>query len=184
MPHHWLKMRVEEVLLGAGLNFTILQPASYMQNLQGQLRDILGRGVYPVAYSTDAPMSLVDLEDVAEVAAKVLIDPAHVGATYELAGPEILTPNRMAEIMARHLNRVVQATQIPLETWKQQAQRAGLDSYQLETLEKMFAYYDGNGLRGNPLVLKTLLGRQPASFSEYVERTIQSELNRARPGAG
>jgi len=176
MPHHWMKMRVEEVLLGSGLNFTILQPAPYMQNLQGQMRDILERGVYSVPYSANAPMSLVDLEDVAEAAANVLTDPAHVGATYELAGPEILTPNQMAEILGRHLKRVVRAAPISLEMWRQRAQPAGPGGYQLETLEKMFAYYNRSGLWGNSLTLRTLLGRQPTSFSEYVGRTIQSGL--------
>ena len=182
MPHHWMKMRVEEVLLGSGLNFSILQPAPYMQNLQGQLNEILERGIYPVPYSVNAPMSLVDLEDVAEAAANVLTDHMHVGATYELAGPEVLTPDRMAEILSRHLSRVVHTTQISLKTWRQQAQTAGLGGYQLETLEKMFAYYDRNGLRGNPLVLKALLGRQPTSFGDYVKRTIQSGSSETKPG--
>jgi len=176
MPHHWMKMRVEETILGSGLNFSILQPAPYMQNLQGQLSDILERGIYPVPYSPTAPMSLVDLGDVAEVAAIVLTDPTQVGATYELAGPEILTPNQMAEILSRHLNRVIHATQISLETWRQRAQTSGLGGYQLETLEKMFTYYDRNGLWGNPLTLRTLLGRQPTSFGEYVKRTTQSGI--------
>ena len=174
MPHHWLKMRVEQALLSSGLRFSILQPGPYMQNLQGQLGDILERGVYPVPYSADAPISLVDLEDVAEAAANVLTESAHVGATYELAGPEILTPNQMAEVLSRHLDRVVNATRISLEMWRIQAQAAGLGGYQLDTLEKMFAYYDSNGLWGNPLTLKALLGRRPTSFSEYVGRTIQS----------
>jgi len=174
MPHHWMKMRVEEALLGSGLKFSILQPAAYMQNMQGQLSDILERGIYSVPYSVNAPLSLVDLEDVAKAAANVLTTPGHLGATYELAGPEILTPNKMAEILSRHLNRVVRAAQTPVETWRQQAQKAGMGVYQLETLQKMFAYYDRNGLWGNPLTLKTLLGRQPTSFSEYVKRTVQA----------
>ena len=33
MPHHWKKMQVEGLLFKSGLNFTILQPAAYMQNL-------------------------------------------------------------------------------------------------------------------------------------------------------
>ena len=176
MPHHWMKMRVEEVLLSSGLDFSILQPGPYMQNLQGQLSDILERDTYSVPYSSNAPMSLVDLEDAAEAAASVLTDPTHAGATYELVGPEILTPNQMAEILSHHLNREVRAAQIPLEKWRQHAQSAGLGGYQLETLEKMFAYYDRSGLWGNPLTLKTLLGRQPTSFGEYLKRTIRSRL--------
>ena len=174
MPHHWMKMRVEEALLGSGLDFSILQPAPYMQNLHGQLGTILERGVYEVPYSVNAPMSLVDLDDVAEAASEVLANPTHAGATYELAGPEILTPKQVARILSRHLNREVRAAQISLESWKQRAQTAGLGSYQLDTLAKMFTYYDCNGLWGNPLTLRTLLGRQPASFSEYVERAIPS----------
>ena len=173
MPHHWMKMRVEEALLSSGLEFTILQPGPYMQNLQGQLSDILERHTYSVPYSPNAPMSLVDLEDVAEAAAIVLTDPTHAGAIYELVGPEILTPGQMAEILSRHLNREVHAAQAPLREWRQRAQSAGLGGYQLETLEKMFAYYDRNGLWGNPLTLKTLLGRQPTSFVDYVKRTIR-----------
>ena len=33
MPHHWLKMRVEELLFQSGLAYTILQPAAYVQNV-------------------------------------------------------------------------------------------------------------------------------------------------------
>ena len=45
----------------------------------------------------------------------------------------------------------------------------------------MFVYYDHNGLWGNPLILKDLLGRQPTSFSEYVKRTLQNELSQTKP---
>ncbi|MFN8458488.1 MAG: NmrA family NAD(P)-binding protein [Anaerolineae bacterium] len=33
MPHHWHKLRVEELLFESGLEWTILQPAAYMQNV-------------------------------------------------------------------------------------------------------------------------------------------------------
>ena len=33
MPHHWQKMRTEEMLLAAGFDLTILQPTAYMQNI-------------------------------------------------------------------------------------------------------------------------------------------------------
>jgi uncharacterized protein YbjT (DUF2867 family) len=42
-------------------------------------------------YSVKARMSMVDLEDIAQGAAIVLTEPCHVGATYELPDPEVLT---------------------------------------------------------------------------------------------
>ena len=69
MPHHWAKMRVEEALLESGLEVTVLQPAPYMQNLLGSWPAIVDNGVYRVPYSLDSRVVMVDLEDVAEVAA-------------------------------------------------------------------------------------------------------------------
>jgi hypothetical protein len=34
----------------------------------------------------------------------------------------------------------------------------------------MNAHYDAHGFRGNPLVLRTLLGREPTRFRAYAER--------------
>jgi NAD(P)H dehydrogenase (quinone) len=45
MPHHWAKMRAEEMLLAAGLDLTILQPTAYMQNILGAWHGIVEDGV-------------------------------------------------------------------------------------------------------------------------------------------
>ena len=41
MPHHWAKLQVEELLFQSGLDYTILQPAAYMQNIMGSWKRIL-----------------------------------------------------------------------------------------------------------------------------------------------
>ena len=173
MPHHWLKLRVEEALFESKLPFTILQPAAYMQNVLSEWREIVDRGVYHVPYSIEAPMSLVDLDNVAEAAATVLCDAGHVGSTYELAGPEVLTPRNVAATIGNRLGRDVRAEQMPIEDWKRRAESSGLGRYQIETLVKMFDYYDRYGLWGNPRALRSLIGRAPATFQEFVDRTLQ-----------
>src|ERR1700733_7988481 len=91
MPHHWQKMRVEEMLFTAGLKLTALQPPAYMKNILGVWRGVTEDGVFRVPYPAEARLSLVDLEDVAEAAARVLVDDGHVGATYELVGSSPLS---------------------------------------------------------------------------------------------
>jgi uncharacterized protein YbjT (DUF2867 family) len=88
MPHHWLKLRVEEQLLASGVPYTILQPAAYMQNVLAQWGQITEQGIFPVPYHVETRLGMVDLLDVAKAAAVVLTEPGHTGATYELAGPE------------------------------------------------------------------------------------------------
>ena len=178
MTHHWNKLRVEEALFESGLAYTILQPASYMQNVLGGWQAIAERGVYAVPYSVEARMSMVDLEDAAKAAAVVLTEPGHLGATYELAGPEVLTQTQVAEILSKHLKRPVRAEQVTIEAWTRQAQASGMGEYQIKTLIKMFQYYDRNGFWGNPHTLTSLLGRTPTKFEAFIKRTIRQVTNR------
>ena len=170
MPHHWNKLRVEEALLESQLSYTILQPASYMQNILANWRDIVERGVYSVPYSVEARMSMVDLDDVAEAAANVLSEPGHVGATYELAGPEALTQTQTAAVLSKQLGREVRAERISVEDWRRRALNSGLGPYQIDTLIRMFEYYDRHGFWGNPRVLSGLIHRPPTKFEEFVRR--------------
>jgi uncharacterized protein YbjT (DUF2867 family) len=171
MPHHWQKLRVEEQLFESGLSYTILQPAAYMQNVLAHWDQIMGQGVYPVPYAVETRLGMVDLEDVAEAAAVVLIEPGHTGAVYELVGAEMLSQTEVATILSQQLGRPVRAEAVPLETWERQARESGLGDYQVETLVKMFRYYERYGFWGNPRVLGWLLGRPPTTFVAFVERS-------------
>ena len=171
MPHHWHKLRVEEKLFESGLACTILQPAAYMQNVLAGWQDIARRGAYAIPYAAETRINMVDLEDVAEAAARVLTEPGHDGATYELSGPDYLSQIEVAAILSQRLEREIGVEVVPLETWTRRARRSGLGDYQVETLVKMFRYYERFGFRGNAGVLGWLLERAPADFATFVERT-------------
>ncbi|GIS67972.1 MAG: epimerase [Anaerolineaceae bacterium] len=167
MPHHWQKMRVEEALFTSGIPFTILQPAAYMQNILVEWKNIQQEGIIRVPYSPESKGSPVDLNDVADVASLVLSDRDHIGATYELCGPDILTYQEQATILSEYIDRSIRVEQISLNEWKTLAYGAGLRTYSVESLLKMFLYYDFYGFWGSSHVLSTLLQRPPTSFIEF-----------------
>ena len=167
MPHHWQKMRVEEALFTSGIPFTILQPAAYMQNILVEWKNIQQEGIIRVPYSPESKGSPVDLNDVADVASLVLSDRDHIGATYELCGPDILTYQEQATILSEYIDRSIRVEQISLNEWKTLAYGAGLRTYSVESLLKMFLYYDLYGFWGSSHVLSTLLQRPPTSFMEF-----------------
>lgn len=171
MPHHWHKMRVEEALFKSGLAFTILQPTMYMQNLLAQWAGILEQGVYATPYSAETRLSMVDLTDVARAAAIVLSEPGHEGATYELVGTRAMSQDQVAAVLSRELGRAVRVTAVPREVWREGAGAAGLGQYQVDTLIKMFEYYERYGLEGNPTALGWLLDRAPTSLDDFVRRS-------------
>ena len=177
MPHHWSKLQVEAALFESGLSYVIVQPAAYMQNLLAGWQTIVEAGAYRVPYGVETRLSLVDLADVAEVAARVLLEPAHQGATYELVGTAGLTQVEVAAVIGEVVGRPVAAEVIPRETWRREAVAAGMGDYALETLLRMFEYYERYGLWGSPHVLGWLLGRPVTSLEGFLQREM------SRPGA-
>ena len=171
MPHHWSKMRVEEMLCAAQLPFTILQPSAYMQNFLPDWHTITGKGVHSVPYPPETRLSLIDLIDLAAVAALVLTEPGHFGATYELCGTPGLTQTQLAESLSRQLNQPVRTETASLNDWEKAARARGLNDYAVATLLAMFRYYALHGLSGSPNVLRWLLAREPTTLAAFVQRT-------------
>lgn len=172
MPHHWLKMRVEELLFKSGLSFTILQPVAYMQNVLGYWNQIKNQGIYPVPYPPETRLGMVDLSNVAEAAVEVITKDGHENAIYELCGSESLSQREVAEILSEKLNRPVRAEQVKLEIWEVQARASGMNEYAIDTLIKMFNYYEQYGFTGNPGMLTRLIGHAPTTFSEFIDQTL------------
>jgi len=175
MPHHWNKLRVEEMLFASALEIAILQPTAYMQNSLAQWDRMVRDGVYRVPYPAETRLSLVDLDDVAEAAALVLTSAGHSGATYELVGMPPLSQIEIAGTFGQTLNKAIRVEAEAVESWDQRARSAGMDSYQRETLIKMFRAYARDGLKGNPNVLGWLLGRPATSLAAFAARIAAAQ---------
>ena len=132
MPHHLGKARSEDLVRRSGLEWTILQPGAYLQNL-----DLAGPVEVP--YSPDVPFGFLDLGDLGAAAAVVLTQPGHGGATYELA-------SRVATVRELADEAGVPARQVP-------------DPGTHPWLSAMFAYYDEHGLPVGTRALASLLDR-------------------------
>jgi uncharacterized protein YbjT (DUF2867 family) len=169
MSHHWQKLRVEEMTFESGLAFTILQPAPYMQNLLAGWKSIVEDGLLRVPYSVDSRFSFLDLDDLAEAAKNVLTEPGHFHAIYELAGTGPLSHVDVAGVFERVLHRPVEARREEVGDWKRRSP-APPSGYAVESLSRMFEYYDRWGLSGSPNTLRWLLGREPTSLTAFIER--------------
>lgn len=176
MPHHWAKLEVEEKLFESGLGYVILQPCAYMQNVLGSWTSIVEGGTYVVPYRAETEISMIDLEDVAEVARRALTEDEHLGATYELCGPERLNQTEVAAILSRHLQRSVRVVVESTDEWSERARRSSLDDRAISLLVRMFAYYDRFGFSGSSRVTASLLGRRPTSFAEFTARIASDNL--------
>jgi NAD(P)H dehydrogenase (quinone) len=176
MPHHWAKLRVEEMLFSSELAFTILQPTAYMQNSLAEWDRMRSDGVYRVPYPVETRLSLVDLADVAEAAARVLTEDGHAFATYELVGTPPLDQNDIADAFAAALGKPVRAEAESVKAWQARARVEGAEEYAVATLTKMFVSYASDGLKGNPNMLGWLLGRAPTTLAQFATRIASGSV--------
>ena len=172
MGNHRAKLAVEEALYDSGMAFTNLQPAMFMQTLEGSWKGVVAGGAVGLPYSKRAKVCYVDYRDVAEVAARALTEDTLSYGTFELCAPGMIDRVGLAAIMSEALGRPITAAEPSFEEW---ARRSAIpDGPTRNGFERMFAKYDAEGFPGgNALVLRAILGREPRSLRQYVNELVR-----------
>ena len=160
--------RVEDKLSTSGLDYTIVRPNSFMQNiLTYYASSIRTEGAFYAAMG-NARTSFIDVRDVAAVAARTLTSPGHAGKTYELNGPEALTYGEVAEKITQVSGRRVNYVDIPVAQQKQAMLDQRLPDWLATALLDLQAYYtSGKGGEVDD-VISTILGRAPRTMDQFL----------------
>lgn len=109
LPNHAGTRPVEEALYESDLDFTVLQPAMYVQALEATYRDALATGAVVAPWSKHSKMTYVDYRDVAEVAALAFVESRLSRGTFELAAGGMVDRVEIAEMMSRVAGRALRA---------------------------------------------------------------------------
>ena len=166
LQHHWNRLFVEEAIVESGVPYSILQVGSYYQNMLPGWAKMKETGIHAMAYEVEAPMSLVDLGDVAEAALKVLNDPGCANGIFEICGP-VITFTDKAKILSDILGQPIEARKLPADDAVAHAAHMGVGEFGQNCMRKMFAHYDVHGLVGSARVLEWILGRPPKNFETF-----------------
>ncbi|KAJ5808445.1 hypothetical protein N7474_009714 [Penicillium riverlandense] len=196
LMQHDLKCRVEERLLLSPLNFTILQPTNFMDaypvtQLAGQDSPSIQK-----LWNPHIPNSVIALRDLAEAAAIVLNErEKHYFAQYPLVSTLPVADKEIVSVIGRHIGKPIEITAPNFEDGVEKAiqylfggkqdaiytgdnvdedlKRLAADGdlrpdITRDEAERLVLFYNRRGLRGNPNVLRWLLGREPTSVEEWV----------------
>lgn len=162
VPH----AQLERYLRESGAAYTFLRPSFFMQNLTTTHLPELRRGEVYVPAGRGRT-SLIDVRDIAEVAALVLTEPGHAGQAYELTGSEALTYTEVAGKFSAATGRPIRYTDpSPLAFFRHMRAR-GLPAAQVLVMEAIYATARfGLAGRVTPDTAR-LLGRAPRSFDDF-----------------
>lgn len=105
IPHH----KIEVLIVGSKIPYTFLRPAYFMQNFTKELNYELVNGKRIYLPAGKAEFTLIDVEDIGAVAAKIMTEPQeHTNKSYELTNGEALTFQEMADKLNIGLNREIE----------------------------------------------------------------------------
>lgn len=167
---HWIKMKLEAELLKSGLDFTIIRPTQFMQNITWSLPQILESGEFALPYAPERRMGFVHIDDLGRAVANVLSEPGHAGATYELCStPRPINRHEMAQALSEAFGVEIRATRCTIDDLRESPFFASLEPGQRQQLANMYDHIDRFGTAYfNNDVLSMLIGGQTTSYSQFI----------------
>jgi uncharacterized protein YbjT (DUF2867 family) len=119
---------VEKYLEASGLNYTILRPATFMQNFVNYFADSIKNNDTIFLPLGEGKVSFVDVRDIATIACYVLTSDKFFGQALEITGPDALSCNDIAKAISEATGKEIKYVDVPEED----ARKAMLDMHMPE----------------------------------------------------
>jgi uncharacterized protein YbjT (DUF2867 family) len=162
---------IEDAVRESGPDWTILRPGGFHSNMYAWSASVrAGRTV--VAPFGDVGMPTIDPADVAEVAAKVLLEDGHAGKVYELTGPVLTTPRQRTETIGEALGEPVRFVEQSREEARVQMLEF-MPAWAVDTTLAVLGAPTSSEQRISPAV-EQVLGRTPRTFADWIQDHISA----------
>jgi uncharacterized protein YbjT (DUF2867 family) len=160
--------QIEQYLEQSGIAWTHLRPNMLMQNMRWFIQTMQEQGRFYHSIG-DTPISHVDAQDVAAVAAVCLSQPGHAGQAYDLTGAEAVSLTQVAAYFAEVLGRSVQFINITPAELKAARLANGEPEWYLDAEAQLFACWQAGAGSGVTTAIADLLDRPPHSFEFFAQ---------------
>ena len=158
---------IEAGLAASGVPHTLLRSNAYMQNVLALAPAIAKTSSFGSA-AGKGRSGLVDARDVAAVAAEIAASPAaHVGQTYWLTGPGLISNYDVAAVLSKLLGRTITYRELTVEENTETMIRAGVPEQIAQMNAQAFSMAAGGDAEWLTEDVLSLLGRPARSFQQF-----------------
>jgi len=157
---------VENYIIKSKIPYTFLRPNLFMQGFLSFRHTIASQGMF-FAPASHARISVVDVRDIGEVAAKTLAEPGHEGKTYDLTGPEALTHAEMAEQLSQAVGKPIRHVDVSPEVMKEALIKNGLPVWQAEGVAEDYEHYRKGDGQEVSSAIRDITGYEATYFAQF-----------------
>ncbi|MCZ8235363.1 MAG: SDR family oxidoreductase [Inhella sp.] len=159
---------IDDRVMASGIPFTLLRPSSFMQNHLNFYAGSIQAASAVYAPRGEGAVGLIDVRDIAEVAALVLADPAaHVGAVYTLTGGEALTDAQSVAAISRAVGREIRYVDVPEAAAVEAMTQMGFAPTLIDWLMSLNHVIKQGWAAGLSDDVKRLTGHAPRTFDAF-----------------
>ena len=164
-------LQAEDVVRASGLESTIVRAAWFTQNFsEGDWLEDVRSGTVALPIG-DVKEPFIDADDIAEVAVAALTDDRHIGQTYEVTGPRLLSFADAVADIAAATGLDVKFVTVSIDEYVVALADYGLPQEVVAMLRNLYTkVFDGRNARLADGVQRAL-GREPKDFGEYARDT-------------
>ncbi len=159
--------RAELELEASGLRHHILRPSWFMQNFHTFWGEGVRRSGVLEVPGGDARVGFIDARDIADVAAKLLMNDAGANGTHVLTGAEALTHAEAATVLSRETGHTIRYVDAVPAAFEATLVGAGLPQDYATLLVNLFAAVRAGAAATPTRDVLTLLGRPPRTLAGY-----------------
>lgn len=154
----------ERILRNSGLQWTLLRPNGFMQNLLAFAPGIAADGNF-YQPAEQARISFVDVRDIATVAAKSLSEEGHEGKTHKLTGPAAVSFSEVAKALSQATGKTV--TYVPVTPERFRVSMAGNPSWMVDSLDELYGIYRAGYAESVTDTVERVTGRPATSIQQF-----------------
>jgi uncharacterized protein YbjT (DUF2867 family) len=157
---------IEYHIMKSRIPYTFLRPNLFMQSLLG-FRSVISFQGTLYASAGAAKVSVIDVRDVADVAAAALTQSIHEGRTYELTGPEALSYTEMASQLSQGLGKPIEYIDMPPQAMLQTLLDLGVPAWRADGLMEDYDYCRRAEAAAVTTAVYDVIHREPTRFSQF-----------------
>ncbi len=166
----------EQVVMNAGVDWTIVRASWFNQNFsESFFLDPILAGLVALPRG-EALEPFVDADDIADVVVESLLDNKHVGQTYELTGPRLLTFEQVTAEISKVTGRDIKFNSITMDEYTKMLKEYQVPEDYIWLINYLFTeVLDGrNSSVTNDI--EQVLGRKAKDFTEYARETVTTGI--------
>ncbi|KAI0503171.1 NAD(P)-binding protein [Xylaria bambusicola] len=162
--------RVWEHLIQAGVDYCVLRPSWFMENLiEPGLATTIGKlnKIFTATQTGNIPF--ISADDISEVAYHALTDEKSYNCDFRILGPENLTYDQIAETLSEVLGREIEHVKLDEANRIHGLVQAGLSNYFAGFLTRLEVLASEDFEKGTSNAVERMTGHPPKSFKTFAE---------------